>query len=41
MDISIGASGYISDVHVTAGDRVTKQTTLAILQDDFSRPGSD
>jgi biotin carboxyl carrier protein len=41
IDISIGASGYISEVHVTVRDHVTKNSILAVLQDDFIISGSD
>ena len=40
MDVSINASGYITKVHVNEGDRVTKNTTLAVLQEDFIISGA-
>jgi hypothetical protein len=41
INISIGTSGYITELNVTVGDQVTGNTPLALLQDDFVISGSD
>ncbi|MGG1674400.1 hypothetical protein ACIFOT_01495 [Neobacillus sp. NRS-1170] len=40
-EISIGISGHITSLHVKKGQRVTKETSLAIIQDDLLITGSD
>ena len=41
IDVSIGASGHITEINVTAGDPINRKLPLALLQDDFVITGSD
>ncbi|WP_227935226.1 hypothetical protein [Alkalihalobacillus deserti] len=39
--VELGASGIVSKVHVTLGERVCTQMTLAVLKEDTRPTGSD
>ncbi|MFC0558395.1 hypothetical protein [Halalkalibacter alkalisediminis] len=39
--VELGASGIVSKVHVTQGERVCIQMTLAVLEEDTSPTGCD
>ncbi|MDF0729088.1 hypothetical protein PY093_21000 [Cytobacillus sp. S13-E01] len=39
--ITIGISGYITSLMVKEGDKVSKNTILALLKDDYIISGSD